>query len=160
MEAGRRERRHAGRHLVVAQNFPIGGEELWKLRVAGKRPDDMVVVSLIGPTPTPNPLLWVGDRLPDATARSLEWRMLAGLDVEIVASGAVPLPRLLMILRGILPHARDVFVHYPDAGFRIAVRFLDPSLPPRVVDYDDAATPDSRALAGAVARRLAADLRL
>ena len=139
-------------------NFPLGGKALWDMRVAGQAPEDMVVASLAGPQGVQNPVMWVGDTLSDSALRGLEWRMVAGLDVEVVATGATPLPRLLAVLRAILPHARDVFVRYPDAGFRLAVRWLDPQLPIRLVDFEGEATPEDRALAGAVVRRLRSEL--
>lgn len=141
------------------KGFPLGGKELWDVRCAGQRPDEMVVVSLIGPLVVPNPMLWVGESVPDATVPRLEWRMLAGLDVEVWASGSTPVPRVLAALRAVLPHAADVFVAYP--GFRVAVRWLDPSLPVRVVEFDDE-LPDAatRATADMVARRLGAELRV
>ena len=138
------------------RGFPLGGRDLWNLRASGQRPEDMVVVSLAGPQGTHNPMLWVSDTLSESALRSLEWRMLADLDVEVVATGATPLPRLLATLRAILPHARDVFIRYP--GFRVAVRWLDPRLPVRLVDFEEEPTPEARALAGAVVRKLRSEL--
>lgn len=135
--------------------FPLGGKALWDMRVSGQCPEDMAVVSLAGPQLPHNPMMWVGD---NADPARLEWRMLVGMDVEVVALGSTPLPRLLAVLRAILPHARDVFIRYPDAGFRLAVRWLDPRLPVRLVDYDGSPTPETRALARAVVRRLGSEL--
>lgn len=63
---------------MSALSIPYGGAEILELRQNGKRPADMVLVSLIGPLRELNPVVIAK---PD---RSYDWRFLAGLPVLVI----------------------------------------------------------------------------
>ena len=62
-----------------AGHMPYGAREITELRAIGKRPADMVLVSLIGPLGESNPLVVAKPE------RDYDWRFLRGLDVLLVA---------------------------------------------------------------------------
>lgn len=64
--------------------LPYGGKEIAELRAIGKRPADMVLVSLIGPLREENPVLIA------KPGRTYDWRFLVGLDVLLVAKTTQP----------------------------------------------------------------------
>lgn len=65
---------------MSALSFPYGGREIAELRSTGKRPADMVLLSLIGPLRGEvNPVVIANP------ARPYDWRFLRGLDVLVVA---------------------------------------------------------------------------
>jgi hypothetical protein len=133
---------------VKPTNLPYGGAPLWQMRVAGRWPEDMVVVSLIGPQRIPNPQLWVGATLPDSAISGLEWRMLAGLDAEIIVNGKVPVSRVVVTIRAL------------DAGTTIPINWLGTVArvhPPQYAAAEPSA--DDRALGSRIARRLRNELR-
>jgi hypothetical protein len=140
---------------VTPRNLPLGGKELWQLRVSGQRPESMVVVSLVGPPRVANPVLWVGDTLSDESLLRLEWRMVADLDVEIVADGAVPLPRLVALIRALRPHAAGLFVRYEDIDLRVIVQWTAGAASLCAVDPDSKPGP----LGPTIASRLRQELR-
>lgn len=63
------------------QTIPHGAAEIVALRKAGKRPADLVLVSLVGPLR--------GEGNPQVIAkasRHYDWRFLVGLEVMLVAN--------------------------------------------------------------------------
>jgi len=65
----------------MAAQLPYGAAEIVALRTAGKRPADLLLISLVGPLS--------GETNPAIVAkpgRSYDWRFLVGLDVLIVAT--------------------------------------------------------------------------
>jgi hypothetical protein len=145
---------------VKPTNLPYGGAPLWQMRVAGRWPEDMVVVSLIGPQRIPNPQLWVGATLPDSAISGLEWRMLAGLDAEIIVNGKVPVSRVVATIRALLPHTLGLFASWLDAGITIPIKWLGTVArvhPPQYAAAEPSA--DDRALGSRIARRLRNQLR-
>lgn len=62
-----------------ARVLPYGAAEIVALRTGGKRPADMVLVSLIGPLREINPVVIANP------SRSYDWRFLVGLSVLVVA---------------------------------------------------------------------------
>ena len=58
--------------------LPYGGREIAELRATGKRPADMVLVSLVGPLRESNPVIVAK---PD---RHYDWRFLTDLEVLVV----------------------------------------------------------------------------
>ena len=63
---------------MSVDRLPYGAAEILELRKAGKRPADMVLVSLIGPLCEVNPVVIV------RAEAGYDWRFLAGLDVMLV----------------------------------------------------------------------------
>ena len=60
--------------------LPYGAAEILSLRQSGKRPADMVLVSMIGPLREMNPVVIAKPE------RSYDWRFLSGLSVLIVVT--------------------------------------------------------------------------
>lgn len=68
---------------MTARNLPYGGREIAELRSTGKRPAELVLLSLIGPLRgESNPMVIANP------ARSYDWRFLLGLEVLVVATDA------------------------------------------------------------------------
>ena len=65
-------------------NLPNGAEEIIQLRSQGKRPADMILVSMIGPLHDEvNPVVMAKDQ-------SYDWRFLHGLNVMLVVNMQTP----------------------------------------------------------------------
>jgi hypothetical protein len=139
-------------------NLPRGGEALWKLRVAGQRPESMVLAALNGPHGVPNTQVWVGTYLPDSAIPGLEWRMLVGLDVEVVTDMSIPLPRLLIMIRTVAAHAAGLFLWYSDLGVRFVLRWGGKRLTVGLPEFEGEVTAELAAAAGAIGNRLRAEL--
>lgn len=67
-------------HLTL----PYGANEIVALRRQGKRPADMILVSLIGPLRRE-----VNPQVIAKPGRAYDWRFLVGLDVLLVASAEI-----------------------------------------------------------------------
>lgn len=78
---------------VSALLLPYGGAEILALRQSGKRPADMVLISLIGPLRELNQVVIAKPE------RAYDWRFLAGLSVLIV--GATQIERLAGVAKAI-----------------------------------------------------------
>lgn len=78
---------------MSALPIPYGGAEILALRQSGKRPADMVLVSLIGPLRELNPVVIAKPE------RSYDWRFLALLSVLVV--GTTKTERLPGIVKSI-----------------------------------------------------------
>lgn len=66
------------------RDLPYGAKEIAELRTIGKRPADMVLVSLVGPLRESNPVIVTKPE------RAYDWRFLVGLAVAIVAKTDTP----------------------------------------------------------------------
>lgn len=64
--------------------IPYGATQILEHRKAGKRPADMVLVSLIGPLREVNPVIIA------TSSRAYDWRFLVDLSVLIVANSNTP----------------------------------------------------------------------
>ena len=64
---------------MIANRLPYGAAEILELRKSGKRPADMVLVSLIGPLREVNPVVVA------RTGTRYDWCFLADLDVMLLA---------------------------------------------------------------------------
>jgi hypothetical protein len=76
--------------------LPYGAREIALARANGKRPADMLLVSLIGPLS--------GERNPVVLARperSYDWRWAAGLEILVVADSITDQPRVKRILEAL-----------------------------------------------------------
>lgn len=69
---------------MSAQSLPYGAAEIVALRTAGKRPADMLLISLIGPLRETNPVIVA------QASRSYDWRFVVALPVMIVATTETP----------------------------------------------------------------------
>lgn len=63
----------------MAPQLPYGAAEIVAIRTAGKRPADMVLISLVGPLRETNPVVIA---LP---SRSYDWRFVVALPVAVIA---------------------------------------------------------------------------
>lgn len=68
----------------MAAHLPYGAAEIVALRSTGKRPADMLLISLIGPLRETNPVIVA------QPSRSYDWRFLVALPTLIVASTDTP----------------------------------------------------------------------
>ena len=71
---------------------PYGADGILNLRKQGKRPADMVLISLIGPLQGENTPVVIAQ-----TGRRYDWRFLAGLECLIVADSNQPKDAILQI---------------------------------------------------------------
>jgi len=97
--------------------LPYGGQEIALLRMAGKRPADMVIVSFIGPLREGNPVVIARPE------RSYDWRFLRRLEVLIVAASSIPAHVLKRHIDGILqfdPDYLGVWLADRKDGFNVA----------------------------------------
>ena len=81
---------------MSAGNLPYGAAEIVANRQLGKRPAEMVLVSLIGPLREDQPVIVA------KPGRAYDWRFLVGLDVLVVASSATAKPDVSRLLRDLL----------------------------------------------------------
>jgi hypothetical protein len=72
--------------------MPYGANEIAALRAIGKRPADMVLLSLIGPLRENNPVVVA------KVGKPYDWRFLVGLDVLVVAKSDTDKPAVKRIL--------------------------------------------------------------
>jgi hypothetical protein len=79
--------------------LPYGAREIVETRSVGKRPADMVLLSLIGPLRERNPVVVAS---PD---RAYDWRFLVGLEVLIVARTEICREHVSRIVRDVLAHS-------------------------------------------------------
>lgn len=81
-----------------ATAVPYGAQEIIDTRMIGKRPADMVLVSLVGPLRELNHVVIA------KPGRLYDWRFLARLEVLIVASTAIDRGAVKRVVDSILPH--------------------------------------------------------
>ncbi len=78
--------------------LPYGAQHIVDSRLAGKRPADMVLVSLVGPLRELNPVVVA------RPGRAYDWRFTARLEVMLVASSATDRMAVQRIVAAILGH--------------------------------------------------------
>lgn len=81
-----------------ATAVPYGAQEIINNRMIGKRPADMVLVSLVGPLREVNPVVVA------KPGRAYDWRFLARLEVLIVASTAIDRGAVKRVVDAVLLH--------------------------------------------------------
>ena len=81
-----------------ATAVPYGAQEIIDTRMIGKRPADMVLVSLVGPLRELNHVVVA------KPGRAYDWRFLARLEVLIVASTAIDRGSVKRVVDAVLPH--------------------------------------------------------
>lgn len=83
---------------ACTSNLPYGAQEIIALRTAGKRPADLVLVSLVGPLREANPVIVAKPE------RTYDWRFLVGLSVlAVVTTQTTGLARLVQTLEAAAP---------------------------------------------------------
>lgn len=100
-----------------ATAVPYGAQEIIDNRMIGKRPADMVLVSLVGPLREANPVVVA------KPGRAYDWRFLARLEVLIVVSSAIDRGAVKRVVDAVLPHKPDYLgVWFADrqAGMNVA----------------------------------------
>lgn len=78
------------------QPLPYGAREIVETRTIGKRPADMVLVSLVGPLRELNPVVVAKPE------RCYDWRFLVDLEVLIVVSSAIDKALVARCVKAIL----------------------------------------------------------
>lgn len=68
----------------MTAQLPYGAAEIVALRIAGKKPADMLLISLVGPLRETNPVIIA------QPSRSYDWRFVVALPVLIVATTETP----------------------------------------------------------------------
>lgn len=106
-----------------ARNLPYGAAEIIALRKAGKRPADMVLLSLIGPLR--------GENNPVVIAkpeRGYDWRFLAGLDVALVAKTATPgMASLVKAIKAVQPATLAIWFADQQDGLNLSLHGYRPN---------------------------------
>ena len=101
----------------MSARLPYGAREIAALRSAGKRPADLILVSLIGPLRESNPVVIAK---PDLT---YDWRFLIGLSVAVVATTETPnLPRIVQAIEAIAPRSMAVWFSDKQDGTNILLQ--------------------------------------
>lgn len=78
--------------------LPYGAREIVEVRMTGKRPADMVLVSLIGPLRELNPVVIANP------TRCYDWRFTARLEVLIVANTTTDKGQVKRVVDAVLQH--------------------------------------------------------
>jgi hypothetical protein len=73
-------------------NIATNAEPIMAARMAGKKPADMVIVSLVGPVVTENPIVFA------KAEEKYDWRWVRDLDVCVHINGEVDWQELLMAI--------------------------------------------------------------
>lgn len=97
--------------------MPYGGNEIAANRSAGKRPADMVLVSMIGPLGETNPTVVA------KPGRDYDWRFLVGLNVLIVADTQTEKQAVRRVMDGLLALPTEylgVWLADKQNGFNVA----------------------------------------
>jgi hypothetical protein len=88
----------------MAAQLPYGAAEIVAMRSSGKRPADMLLISLIGPLRETNPVIVA------QASRSYDWRFVVALPVLIVAKTDTPnLAGLVKVIDAAAPAALSVW---------------------------------------------------
>ncbi len=101
----------------MTAELPYGAAEIITTRKAGKKPADMILVSLVGPLREQNPVVVA------RAEKAYDWRFLTRLEVLIVATTSTSKASLARLVESILPHKPSyVGVWFADrqAGMHVA----------------------------------------
>lgn len=105
-----------------ARDLPYGAREIAELRSAGKRPADLVLVSLVGPLRENNPVVIAK---PD---RSYDWRFVVGLSVAVIVTTDTPnVPGIVKAIEEVNPATLSVWFADKQDGLNIAMQGYRPS---------------------------------
>lgn len=104
-----------------ARDLPYGAREIAELRSTGKRPADLVLVSLIGPLRESNPVIVA------KPGRAYEWRFLVGLHVAVVTNTETPnLPDVVRAIEVAMPATLSVWFADRQDGVNVALHGYRP----------------------------------
>lgn len=104
-----------------ARDLPHGAREIAELRAAGKRPADMVLVSLIGPLRESNPVIVA------KPGRAYDWRFLVGLHVAVViTTETAKLPDLVGTIDAAKPATLSVWFADRQNGLNVVLHGYRP----------------------------------
>lgn len=104
-----------------ACDLPYGAREIVELRVAGKRPADMVLVSLIGPLREANPVIVA------KPGRAYDWRFVVGLHVAVVVNTeTAKIPDLVGAIDAAKPATLSVWFADRQNGLNVALHGYRP----------------------------------
>lgn len=107
---------------MSARDLPYGAREIAELRSAGKRPADLVLVSLVGPLRESNPVVIA------KADRSYDWRFLVGLSVAVVVTTDTPnVHCIVKAIEEASPTTLSVWFADKQDGLNIAVQGCRPS---------------------------------
>jgi len=111
------------------RHAPRNGENLLRMRRNGLRPDGLTLVSLVGSLDYDNYTLY------SDPGTDCDWSMLAGLEIELVASTAVPFPDVLRALANVAASVPTTLSLFYLEGARVDCgrsRFILESFNPKV----------------------------
>lgn len=104
-----------------ARDLPYGGLEIAQLRATGKRPADLVLVSLIGPLRESNHVIVA------KAGRAYEWRFLVGIHVAIVVeTETAKLPDVVRAIEAAKPATLSVWFADRQDGVNLALHGYRP----------------------------------
>lgn len=99
-----------------ARDLPYGAREIADLRATGKRPADLVIVSMIGPLRESNPVIVA------KPGRTYDWRFLVGLHVAVVVNTeTVNLPDVVSAIDAAKPATLSVWFADRQDGVNVAL---------------------------------------
>ncbi|HLO61713.1 MAG TPA: hypothetical protein VK165_01985 [Azonexus sp.] len=100
----------------MAALLPYGAAEIVALRTAGKRPADMLLISLVGPLHETNPVIIA------QASRSYDWRFVVALPVVVVAETATQrLGIIVKAIEGESPQSLSVWFADQQDGVNILI---------------------------------------
>jgi len=97
--------------------LPYGAQQIFDARTAGKRPAEMVLVSLVGPLRETNPVVIANPE------RTYDWRFSVGLEVLIVADTTIEKSKVTRVINAVLenrPEYLGVWFSDRQAGMHVA----------------------------------------
>ncbi len=105
-----------------ARDLPYGAREIAKLRSTGKRPADLVLISLVGPLRENNPVVIAKPE------RSYDWRFTVGLSVAVVVTTDTPnVPGIIKAIEAANPSTLSVWFADKQDGLNISLQGYRPS---------------------------------
>lgn len=100
----------------MAAQLPYGAAEIVALRTAGKRPADMLLISLVGPLSETNPVIIA------QPSRSYDWRFVVALPVVVIADTATQrLGLIVKAIEGESPRSLSVWFADKQDGVNILI---------------------------------------
>lgn len=106
----------------MATQLPYGAAEIVAMRSNGKRPADMVLVSLVGSLRETNPVVIA------KAERSYDWRWLIGLSVAVVVTTETPnTAKIIKAIEAAKPATLAVWFADKQDGLNIAMQGYHPS---------------------------------
>lgn len=101
----------------MSARLPYGAREIAALRSAGKRPADLILISLVGPLQESNPLVIAKPGV------AYDWRFLIGLSVAVVATTETPnLPSIIQPIEAAAPRSLAVWFSDKQDGSNLIIQ--------------------------------------